>query len=488
MIKNEHSYDILKKVKDTVLEYDMFHAGDRLLVAVSGGPDSVALLHVLCDLKASYGLEIGVAHMNHGLRGDAADHDETFVRSLSRDMALPFYSVKKDVAIYGKKKKLSLEEAGRQLRYAFLGETAERENFHRVALGHTADDNAELVLMQLFRGSGTLGLGGIPPVRDERFVRPFIHVYKQELKAFLTGRRLPYVTDQSNGDDRFTRNRIRNRLIPMLQSSFNPNITATLNRFSAIVRCEEDWIEQTILPVFQGIVIDQTDTALKLDRSKLAALHPAVKRRVMRKAIGHVHGDLKRITLAHVDMTLDLCETDTSTGSIDLPHQVRVRRHRHILEIRKFSARLRDLPPGEEEAIAPFEYRVENALSIPEQLHIGELGVVIKFSKTKMEKETDLRYDKRQCQVAFIDMNSVTFPLIIRNIRPGDRFSPLGMTGSQKVKAFFINRKISGRDRRRGFVVACGERIIWLAGYRIDHSVRIVPNTKSVLKMELSLA
>ncbi|MBW2620551.1 MAG: tRNA lysidine(34) synthetase TilS, partial [Deltaproteobacteria bacterium] len=250
---------LLRTVEQTITTYGMLKPGDSVLIGVSGGPDSVALFHVLLTLASRFSLRIGVAHLDHCLRQNDSDKDAEFVASLAARFDIPCYIHKANVRKYQLENKLSLEEAARRVRHTFLNRVAEKNSFNKIALGHHFDDNAELVLMNLFRGSGPLGISGIPPVRDGKIIRPLIRSNRSEIIAFLDKNGIKYISDSSNRDTRFLRNRIRHDLIPLLKTSYNPKITQNLNRLASIVRSEEEWIEDVIHPLFKKAVINIQD-------------------------------------------------------------------------------------------------------------------------------------------------------------------------------------------------------------------------------------
>ena len=215
---NIHNDKLIQTVGQTITAYDMLKSEDSVIIGVSGGPDSVGLLHILIALAPRFSLRLGIAHLNHCLRHVESDNDAKFVASLSRTLDLPCYIQKEDVRKYQVENKLSMEEAARQVRYTFLKNVAKRNGFNKIALGHHREDNAELVLMNLFRGSGPLGLSGIPPVRDNEIIRPLINSQRSEIIDFLKINRFEYTSDASNKDAKYLRNKIRHHLIPQLKT------------------------------------------------------------------------------------------------------------------------------------------------------------------------------------------------------------------------------------------------------------------------------
>ncbi|MBF0259130.1 MAG: tRNA lysidine(34) synthetase TilS, partial [Desulfamplus sp.] len=310
---------ILYKVTKTIELNSMISSKDTILVGVSGGPDSVALLLLLIEIAgstcsqkalftqrialkknealptassgvsaqtlcpngwsskpelrnqselfddlaveniASPSIRIGIAHINHCLRGDESDRDEAFVKNLAQRYRIPFHTLKIDVATIAKEQRLSFEEAARNVRYSFYKEIASKDNYTKIALGHNCDDNAELVLMNILRGSGTKGIAGIPHVRDNWIIRPLIEVSREEILEYLRLKREPYVVDSSNFDTKYLRNKIRHSLIPHLKEAYNPSVIDSLNRLSRIVMDEESWMSTEAVRIFNDAMLHRTD-------------------------------------------------------------------------------------------------------------------------------------------------------------------------------------------------------------------------------------
>ncbi|UCD33469.1 MAG: tRNA lysidine(34) synthetase TilS [Desulfobacterales bacterium] len=478
-----HNNKLIQIVGKTITAFDMLKSGDAVIIGVSGGPDSVALLHILIALAPRFSLTLGVAHLNHCLRNVESDNDAEFVTSLSRTLDLPCYVHKEDVRKYQVENKLSMEEAARQVRYTFLRNLAKRNGFNKIALGHHRDDNAELVLMNLFRGSGPLGLSGIPPVRDNEIIRPLIHSQRSEIIDFLKTNRFEYISDTSNKDAKYLRNRIRHHLIPHLKTSYNPNIIDTLNRLTAIIRSEEDWIKDEINQLFKKIIVNRKDSRVALSVSKLKRTRIAQQRRIIRKGIHLSKGNLRRITFAHIDAVRGLLSGKSGTENLDLPDRIRVHRAKDLLIINKENGVLLEINEKKRlcEKIS-FNYTIEK----PKSIFIKEINTHMAFSEMHYERMPDFLHNGRH--TAFVDKHRLCFPLTLRNIKSGDRFRPLGMTGTQKVKKYFIDKKVPLEERYRCPVLLSQDKIVWLAGHRIDESVKLTPLTRKVLKIELFLA
>ena len=457
----------------------MIAPGDAVLVAVSGGPDSMSLLHLLGERAPAWGLRLGIAHLDHGLRPESAQ-DADWIRRLAASLALTLYTERIDVRELGRRWRLSLEEAGRRARYRFLRQTADRHGYGKVALAHHADDNAETFLLNLLRGSGRSGLAGIPPAREGRWIRPLIEATRADILDYLSCRRLTALSDSSNTDRGFLRNRIRHELIPLLERDYQPGVRAVLNRSAEVFREEEDWIESLVRLLLDQAAVVRQPGRVALSVDALAGLAPAAQRRIVRAGLRLIRDDLRRIGLVHVEGIIALVKRTGDGGPLHLPAGVRVRRRGDRLEMACGEpGRDRHRPP---DGCADYSYVMESCGAVK----VVESGDRIVLS----EIEADSAVDPAAAgpRVAYLDAAVVEFPVTVRNLRPGDRFFPLGAGGTQKLSKFFIDHKISREQRRRCPLLISGGRILWVAGHRLDHHARLSGGTRRVLKAELFLA
>ncbi len=482
-MKRKIEKKILNTVKETITACRMLAAGDSVLMAVSGGVDSVALTKVLHTLAAEYSLRLAIAHLNHCLREEDSERDAEFVAAFARQLNIPFYLGKKDVLALRQSFHLSLEEAARKIRYEFLVETAAKYGFTKIATGHHSNDNAELVLMNLLRGSGPLGLSGMAPLRDNIFVRPLIRLKRSEILTYAAENKLPFVTDVSNTDLTIRRNRIRHHLIPELEKSYNPRIIETLNRLGTILRAEDQWIEDVLSNDYNKCITFKAPGVIRLDIARFADLATAAQRRIIRRAILSVKKDLRRINLLHVDAILSLIERDKDVAFFCLPAGVRVQKSDAELTIAKHE-KMRSI--RNDRSAGPVVIKYQYTIPAPGASFIKEAGATIALVEIGTDELPDFKYVGSN--LAFLDLDRLHFPLIVRNIRPGDRFSPLGVAGTQKVKKYFVNNKIPERQRQICPLLLSGDAIVWIAGHRIDNRVKIVPTTRRILKAELLLA
>lgn len=315
----------LDQIRRTIDGNRLLDAGDSVLVAVSGGADSVVLLDLLVQLRKPYALELKVAHLDHGLRGEASDADRRFVEQLADSLGLPCHSAHRDVALFRQEQKLSLEEAARQVRYDFLFSTAEQHAYRRIATAHHASDNAELVLMNLMRGSGPTGLAGMDATGfNGRLIRPLLDVSRADIIGYLNHQGLDFRDDSTNLDRLFLRNRVRLDLLPHIEEHYQPGFSRTLTRTARIIQDDEVWMDELIEPLFEDLVTHRSDDRLTLNLPRLARLHVAAQRRIVRRAIGQIKGDLRGMGLVHLESVLRLIGLSESRKSLDLPGRIRV--------------------------------------------------------------------------------------------------------------------------------------------------------------------
>lgn len=453
---------MLKKVLRTIHEHSIFSVGDTVIVAVSGGVDSVVLLDILASMK-ELRLRLVVAHLNHRLRGDESDGDEAFVRKLAEKYGVTFVTQAVDVRQLSRDKNLSLEDAGRVARYAFFDDIYTSCKANAVALAHHADDQAETVLLRLLRGAGGSGLCAMAP-KSRYYVRPLLYISRAEVEAYQRRNGLVFRFDSSNVDSNFLRNRVRHELIPTLLS-YNPAITERL-AVTAEVLTEDETLLEKLTDVVFSRYCSSMESGLSLAIAGLTSEPRGLRFRLYRRAILSVKGDLARIAFCHLKGIDLLISSPRPNGKIALPDGFQVSRcYGNLL----FAAHGEPLPehPFEELLEGPGSYALPG-------------GVLILELLPAPKKRLDVAGN-----VAYFDAKSLTFPLLVRTFRPGDRIVPLGMKGRKKVKDLFIDEKVPLPARRKIPLLFSGAQLLWVCGVRSAAEACLTPSTTSVIRAEI---
>ncbi len=457
---------MIERVLEIITRYSMFAPGQRAGVAVSGGADSVCLLHVLRELAPRLGICLSVLHLDHGLRGDESRADAAFVRSLAADLGLSFHLRETGAGRLRGERSNNLEQAARDARRDFFLGLIRDGVVDRVALGHTRSDQAETVLFRLLRGAGTAGLAGMRPVSPEGIVRPLLEVSRGEVEAWLRDRKLPWREDSTNRSLDFARNRIRHEVLPLLSRSFNPALEETLARTAAIARDEEEyWARQverlarTHLEVRPPVVLAQT--------GPLAALPLAAARRLARHAIGLARGGLRSVDAAHVEEVLLLARRPQGHGRCQIPG----------LDVRRSYDWIRLAPAGEPCAAEGFCV----GLTVPAMVPIPGSGAILRMEV--IESTDQKRADPGSCSgynnegEGVLDLDRIAGPLLLRNWRPGDRYRPAGREGQAKVKDLFQRARIPVWDRAGWPVLECGGAVVWVR--RFGPAAEVAPGASA---------
>jgi tRNA(Ile)-lysidine synthase len=426
----------------------------------------MVLLDAMVRIARVHRLQLGVAHFDHGLRGEASREDAAFVVDQAKLRGVKSYVGHGDVKKYAQDHKLSLEEAARKCRYAFLERVARKHGFAVVMTGHTADDNAETLLMNVLRGSGVSGLAAIPPVRvlgkGVILCRPLLGLDRTEIQGYAAEGELEWREDESNASARFTRNRIRRDLIPVLQE-FNPAIINTLNTTAEIMRGLEQYLSQTVETAMKRVVIAADAERVELGINHLKHYLPAIQAEVVQRAISK-NFLLPPFSYGAVTRALGLMWKETGTKA-ELGGTISALRDRDTLCIR------RELPPPE---------AVEKKFDAGQTVTAGRM-----LLKTKRVNKSHVKINKKPT-LEFVDTAKLSgAPLVVRTWREGDRFQPLGMEGEKKVSDFLIDQKVP-LDKKAGIlVVADGDRIVWVCGMRLDDRFKIEEGTEHALRMEI---
>ncbi len=441
---------LVHRVEQTIRQHSLFHPGDTLVVALSGGADSTALLDLLFRLPG-YNLRLIVAHLNHCLRGVESDGDEEFCRELAARHAIPFEARRVDVRRVADENRLNLEDAARRARIEFLDEICAKYGAAAVALAHHADDQAETVLMRLLRGSGLTGLSGMAYRNARGYVRPLLEITRTEIEKYLRSSGQEWREDASNSDTIYLRNRVRHQLLPLLEE-YNPAIRSCLAATASIIADDEALLaELTEQAVAGSCTVGEGEIVCRV--GQLITLKPALRRRFLRHAFKQLAGTLEGVSLRHLEALCDLLESGRPNARLALPHGVAAVRAYDRLVLMRTS---------ETEPETGFELQIAEPGCY--QLPSGGSITVESADAATFPTDPDTLY---------LDLDKTPFPWLIRTFRPGDRIIPFGMSGRKKVKDIYIDRKIPLAGRRRIPLLWQGDDLLWIAGVCASELCRI---------------
>lgn len=456
---------MIQRILETIKNYNMIVEGDRVVVGVSGGPDSVCLLNILNSLKNSLNIKLYIAHIEHGFRGKASIEDAEFVKQLGHQMGIEVFIKYIDVPKFIEESGLSPEEAAREVRYDFYNQVLTKVGGNKVALGHNLDDQIETLIMRFLRGTGTKGLGGISPVRGDKFIRPLIETSRDDIMKFLNENNIKYRIDKTNLEDIYHRNSIRLRLIPLLEKEYNPNLKQTLARMVRIIREDNLYLEE--LAEIEYIKrSSKKREGIFLRELNIKSLPFPIKTRVMLKGIEEFKGSTKDVGLGHVLDVIALLESGTVGARVMLPEKMVIEKIYdgiYITDERGISNKFK-----------PYEY----TFKIPGRCYVPESGTVL---NTQVISRDELKEIQEDPLIGQFDYDKIKGNLKIRNKRPGDRFKPLGLKGTKKLKDFFIDEKVPVYIRNKTPLLVSGTDIVWVIGFRISDEYKITDNTKKIL-------
>jgi tRNA(Ile)-lysidine synthase len=468
--------DLLRRVRGAIEKQGLLRAGERVAVAVSGGADSVALLLILLELRKALGVALSVAHFNHKLRGKHSDADEKFVAKLAARYKLLFHVGHADVAAKAKRNKANLEDTARRARYGFFGTLVESGHLDKVAVAHTADDQAETVLAHILRGTGIAGLGGIHP-RVEKVVRPLLGVRRAELRAYLKSKKETWREDVTNRDTSRMRARIRKELVPLLEKEFQAAVVEHLATLAQIAREDEAFLD--------GVVSERMRTCVEKDRGRtrisigdLIAKKKrefntedsentwgtegtektslAISRRIVRRIVSELKTREGQINAAHVQSILDLAESGENGKCLQLPGGVQVRREHDALV---FCA-VEGMVEAKRTGLVEFRYAVKLD-GPPADINVPELSCVFRFRVIDWPAKRGDTIERRFA----LDRETLRQPLILRNWRPGDKLQPCGHRSAHKLKRLFSKKRVSRWERDGWPVLTSGGELVWARGF-----------------------
>ena len=455
---------LLHKVKETINKYNMIEKGDRILVAVSGGPDSVTLLHVLNMLKDELNISLVIAHVNHMLRDKESDGDEEYVKGLGNKFNIPVNTCRVDVDKYAREKGVSTEVAGREIRYDFFREVSIKEGCNKVAVAHNANDQVETFMMRLFRGSGIYGLRGIDAVRDN-IIRPLIDVDRSSIEKFCEEMNVDTRLDATNLENIYSRNKIRLDVLPYISENFNKDIIRTIMRTIDSFTIDNDYLEEQSYISYKKYAKNLGDKIV-IDKEAFT-LHKAVLSRLIRNVMKDLLGNIKEIEKKHIDEII-LIQSGETGKELILPRRIKATNNYGDIVIQ--------IDNKNNEFI-----NFEKDINISGTTYIEELDITIECEVTNKK---NINKFSNNYLIKYFDYDKIK-KVTIRNRRDGDYFTPLGMKGRKKLKDLFINEKIDKSKRSKIPLILFDNEIAWIVGLRISEKFKITEETKRILIIQV---
>ncbi|MDV9761614.1 tRNA lysidine(34) synthetase TilS [Clostridioides difficile] len=459
---------IFDKVLSTINKHNLIQKGDKIVLGLSGGPDSVCLLHVLNRLKKDFNIEIYAAHLNHQIRGIEAQKDALYVSKLCEDMGIVFFVKSINVPKYCENEGLSLEEGARKLRYEMFYEIKDKIKANKIAIGHNLNDQAETVMMRIMRGTGLKGLKGIDYIRDNCIIRPILDVERNEIEEYCEAYNLNPRIDKTNLENIYTRNKIRLDLLPYMKDNFNSNVIESIVRMSNSLKSDNDYIEKEAEAKFREVSNIKEKGFVEINLDDFVCLHDAIKVRVLRNSIKHILGDTNFVDQRHIEDIMSLEDNSKVNKMLTLPRNIFVYRKKDSIILTN------------EEIV---NEEIEFYYNVPSNgfIKIKELKQIIETQVMSIDRYKSMKLDNSS---KGFDFNKVKGGIVIRSRRQGDKIK-LAM-GSKKVKDLFIDLKIPKEERCKIPIITDSEGIICVGDYKISENYKIDENTKEVLKINFN--
>ncbi|MBN1135131.1 MAG: tRNA lysidine(34) synthetase TilS [Anaerolineae bacterium] len=496
--------DILDQVRRTIERNRLLSSGEAVVVGVSGGPDSLCLLHLLCRLCGEYGLKLHVAHLHHGLRGDEASADAEFVRGLAADWRLPCTVEQADVPALAREHRLAVEEAARRARYTFLARVAAEVGAQTIAVGHNADDQAETVLMHWLRGSGLAGLRGMLPVtslddyrlladgggrgktdpkskiQNPRLIRPLLDVTRADIEVYCGFHGLQPRFDRSNLDTTYFRNWLRHEVLPLL-CRHNPNVREVLRRSAWVIADDHALLRSLLEEAWPRVVIEEPDRAIVFDLAAWRGLATSLQRSVLREAIHRLRRSLRNINFVHVENALEVARDGTTGDRTTLPQGLMLTLGYDRFTVAAGPGEVREWPP-DWPLLPPSAEELPLAVPGTTLLPGSEWAIEAEIMDVgELPSGWEANADPWR---AFLDAQVIGDRPVLRARRAGDRFQPLGMNGHEvKLADFLTNRKVPRVIRDQLPLLACVWGIVWVCGQRVDERASVRETTEQALAL-----
>lgn len=459
---------IINSVRQTIKRENLIEKNDKILIALSGGPDSICLLDIMIKLKDEYNLTLYAAHLNHRIRGIDAQEDSLFCQKICKKNNVTFFVKNIDIPELAVQQSRGVEEVARDVRYDMFFDIKNKLGINKIAVAHNLDDQAETMLMKMFRGSGIQGLRGIDYKRKDGIIRPLLDIYKSQINEYCDVNNLNPRIDKTNFESDYSRNKVRLDLIPYIENNYCENIKQILSRTANVIRDDYNYIEEVSKEHYELLVKNKSDDEIILDLPLLKNTDTAIQKRVIRLAILDIMGNLNNIENVHIVDSLSLLEK--SDGKIiNLPKNLKayIKNEDYVITTK-----------NQENEEITYQYNIE----INGKTVVNEIGLTVTTSVLPAKDSLALPVSK---YIKVFDYDKIVGSLYVRSRKIGDKLSPIGLTGTKKIKDILINKKIPADTKYMFPIISDDEQILWLLGYRISENYKIDDNTQRVIRIQL---
>ena len=448
---------MIKRFKEIIENYNLIEKNDTIIIGSSGGPDSQFLTYMLNEIKVEYNLNLILAHLNH-LHRKEASKDENLVKETAKKLDIKFQIKRASMDEYARANKISSEDAGRRLRYAFFNEIAQKYPGAKIAIAHNKNDQAETMIMRMIRGTGIDGLCAMA-YKSSNIIRPILSIEKREIINYLDQNSISYAYDKTNGENDYTRNYIRNEVIPKMEN-VNPQAVDNLYNLSELLKNDLYIIESRVDEAYDYAIKSVNNYNISFDKNRFESLDDSLKSRVLRRAILKLKGDLKDFSKENIDQFLNVISLDNGKESVK----------DNLTFIKNYRT---------------YDLYINQSIKLGKTSELLNIDNILNFNGLIFKATLDDKINENDKYTAYFDCDKIKFPLTIRYRQNGDKFKPYGMDNNKKLKDFFIDEKVDRNLRDKIPLIISNDEIIWIVGHRVSNDFKVDKTTSNILKIEV---
>ncbi len=470
----------MKRIEKFIQKYHMLTCGDRVIAGVSGGADSVCLFLMLLELREKIGFDLIVVHVHHGLRGEAADQDQQFVEALCEQHRIPLEIFRVNLESIAKKRKQSLEEAGRMVRREAFDSVCKKYGGNKIALAHHQNDNAETLLWNLSRGTGLDGLGGIRPVNG-KFIRPLLCMNRKEIEEYLAKRKQSYCIDETNAGTDYTRNKLRHLVLPILEEQVNSAAVRHMNETMEQIWELQEYMQEQVEAAYQECVQEHFEKAcwIQIQQKSFETFSELIKKMVIRKGMEQVGGKKRDLSHKHVDVMMELMNKQVGR-TLDLPYEMHAKRNYEGVRLEK----QRTYSSGEEKKAGIIQECMAE-LNIPGETILADRNLKLRCKILEKPKNLSIKDIPQKIYTKWFDYGIIKSSLYIRTRQAGDTIVIDEKGHQKKLKNWFVDEKIPKEVRDSQLLLAENNEILWVLGHRMSQAYQVKQSTKWILQIEV---